>query len=92
MSFLVKYTLKDPAEFDHQVTAMAALVTALKAAGIDGRVGKGRPDLFFVRGKSLALQKALLGVVIGEFQYPDKLGLFASRKTRVVQPIDPCSL
>lgn len=36
MSFLVKYTLKDPADFDHQVSAMAALVAALKAAGIDG--------------------------------------------------------
>ncbi len=36
MSFLVNYTLKDEADFDHQVSAMEVLVTDLKAAGIDG--------------------------------------------------------
>ena len=36
MSFLVSYTLKDEADFDHQVGAMSTLVSDLKAAGIDG--------------------------------------------------------
>ncbi|MDG1739439.1 MAG: hypothetical protein P8L68_09145 [Paracoccaceae bacterium] len=36
MSFLVSYTLKDEADFDHQVAAMEELVADLKAAGIDG--------------------------------------------------------
>lgn len=36
MSFLVRYTLKDASDFDHQVQAMADLVADLKAAGIAG--------------------------------------------------------
>lgn len=36
MSFLVKYTLKDAADYGHQVSAMETLVSALRAAGIDG--------------------------------------------------------
>ena len=36
MSFLVSYTLKDEEDFDHQVEAMATLVSDLKVAGIDG--------------------------------------------------------
>jgi len=36
MSFLVRYTLKDAADHDHQVKAMEGLVAGLKSEGIAG--------------------------------------------------------